>query len=448
MKRIAHMIPAVLLLAAVPDVLPAQVAFQPLSADDPRAVLAAGFVQPLLASDSAAAADYLRRHAAPAASADSLEAQLGRLTELLRSHASPTVTEYLTGPAGEVGVRLSGGVPLLVIVTAGEPARIARVVPARVPAAAAPQPLDAGAGRSVAENVAGLVERMYVSPDTGRLVATHLRARAAAGAFDDAADNVALGSLLSEAIRTVSGDRHLAVRVAPPGGGMGPGGPVRRADGAAEPPSDPAAIGFTRVERLEGNVGYVELAGPLGRPGGQGRPEADAAVIGEMLRGLDGTDVMILDLRRSPGGSAPLANVLLSHFLPAGVHSLSVHSRETEETVHRHTFAEVPGPRRTEVPLYVLTSGRTFSAGEDIAFVLQSQGRATLVGERTAGGGRNNAMVPLGHGLVASISVTRVLDPRTGEEAWERVGVAPDVEVAADDALEAALRHAGKPAGR
>lgn len=442
MKRISLMIPALLLLAGVPEVLAAQVAFQPLSADDPRAVLAAGFVQPLLASDSAAAAEYLRRHAAPTTSADSLEAQLGRLTELLRSHPSPTVTEYLAGPAGEVGVRLSGGAPLLVIVTAGEPAGIARVVPARTPAAAAPQPVTSEVSRSVAENVAGLVERMYVSPDTGRLVAAHLRARAAAGAFDDAEDNLALGSLLSEAIRTVSGDRHLAVRAAPPGGGMGPGGPM---GGAGEPPSGPASIGFTRVERLDGNVGYVELAGPLGRPGG---PEADAAVIGEMLRGLDGTDVVILDLRRSPGGSAVLANVLLSHFLPGGVHSLSAHSRETEETVHRHTLAEVSGPRRTEVPLYVLTSGRTFSAGEDIAFVLQSQGRATLVGERTAGGGRNNAMVPLGHGLVASISVTRVLDPRTGQEAWERVGVAPDVEVAADDALTAALRHAGKPAGR
>jgi hypothetical protein len=443
MTRIHRMIPALLLLAAGPDVLAAQVAFQPLPADDPRAVLAAGFVQPLLASDSAAAAEYLRRHAAPTTPADSLAGQLGRLVELLRSHRSATVAEYLAGPAGEVGVRLSGGAPLLVIVTAGEPARIARVVPARTPAAAAPQPVTAEVSRSVVENVAGLVERMYVSPDTARMVAGHLRARTAAGAFDGAADNLALGTLLTEEIRTVSGDRHLAVRAAP--AGMGPGGPMVGPNPAAAAPSGPAAIGFTRVERLDGNVGYVELAGPLGRPGGG---EADAAVIGEMLRGLDGTDAMILDLRRSPGGSAVLANVLLSHFLPAGVHSLSVYSRDTDETVHRHTLAEVPGPRRTEVPLYVLTSGRTFSAGEDIAFVLQSQGRATVVGERTAGGGRNNAMVPLGHGLVASISVTRVLDPRTGREAWERVGVAPDVEVAADDALTAALRHAGKPVGR
>jgi retinol-binding protein 3 len=441
MKRICRIIPALLLLAGVP--VAAQVAFGPVSADDPRAVLAAGFVEPLLASDSAAAAEYLRRHAASTASPDSLAAQLGRLTDVLRSHGSATITEYLVGPAGEVGVRLSGGAPLLVIVTTGEPARIARVVPARTPGAASPQPVTAEVSRSVAENVAALVERMYVLPDTARLLAAHLRTRAAAGAFDDAADNLALGGLLSAEMRTVSGDRHLAVRAGP--GGGGPGGPMRRPDGAGEAPSGPAAIGFTRVERLDGNVGYVELAGPLGRPGGT---EADAAVIGEMLRGLDGTDVVILDLRRSPGGSAVLANVLLSHFLPAGVHSLSVHSRETGETVHRHTLAEVPGPRRTEVPLYVLTSERTFSAGEDIAFVLKSQGRAMLVGERTAGGGRNNAMVPLGHGLVASISVTRVFDPRTGQEAWEHVGVAPDVEVAADDALAAALRHAGKPLGR
>jgi hypothetical protein len=39
-----------------------------------------------------------------------------------------------------------------------------------------------------------------------------------------------------------------------------------------------------------------------------------------------------------------------------------------------------------------------------------------------------------------------VIDPRTGGEAWERVGVPPAVEVPAADALRAALRHAGKQA--
>jgi hypothetical protein len=60
-----------------------------------------------------------------------------------------------------------------------------------------------------------------------------------------------------------------------------------------------------------------------------------------------------------------------------------------------------------------------------------------VVGERTAGAGHNNAFIDIGHGFVASISYTRVMDPRTGRE-WERVGIQPDVAVAPDSALDVA----------
>ncbi|MFL5540051.1 MAG: S41 family peptidase, partial [Longimicrobiaceae bacterium] len=66
-------------------------------------------------------------------------------------------------------------------------------------------------------------------------------------------------------------------------------------------------------------------------------------------------------------------------------------------------------------------------------------GRATIVGETTAGAGRNNMLLPVGSGLVASVSISRVSDPRTGRQ-WEAVGVKPDLEVPSDQALDAALR--------
>ena len=76
--------------------------------------------------------------------------------------------------------------------------------------------------------------------------------------------------------------------------------------------------------------------------------------------------------------------------------------------------------------------GREAHRGSD-----PSGGVATVVGERTAGAGHNNAFIDIGHGFVASISYTRVMDPRTGRE-WERVGIQPDVVVAPDSALEVA----------
>jgi hypothetical protein len=140
---------------------------------------------------------------------------------------------------------------------------------------------------------------------------------------------------------------------------------------------------------------------------------------------------------------------VISHFTgPDTVRALRITNRSTGEALDRWTLATVPGPRRPDVPLYVLTSRGTVSAGEDFAFVLQSLGRATVVGERTAGAGHNNAFIESGHGFVTSISFTRVSDPRTGKE-WERVGVRPDVATPPAEALAAAHAHAlGALAGR
>jgi peptidase S41-like protein len=66
--------------------------------------------------------------------------------------------------------------------------------------------------------------------------------------------------------------------------------------------------------------------------------------------------------------------------------------------------------------------------------VLHNLGRATLVGDRTAGAGHMVNMFDLPRGFVAGVSITRVSDPRTGRE-FEAVGVQPDVRVPPERAL-------------
>ncbi len=101
------------------------------------------------------------------------------------------------------------------------------------------------------------------------------------------------------------------------------------------------------------------------------------------------------------------------------------------------SLAEVPGPRRPDVPLFVLISQATGSAAEEFSFVLKNRGRATLVGRRTAGAGHMVAQAPVGHGFTVSVSITFVSDPVTGAE-WEQIGVQPDLAVAPEQALTAA----------
>ena len=51
-------------------------------------------------------------------------------------------------------------------------------------------------------------------------------------------------------------------------------------------------------------------------------------------------------------------------------------------------------------------------------------------------------MGPFGKGYAAFIPVGRTFDPDTGQ-SWEGTGVAPDVAVPSDKALDEALRLAG-----
>ncbi|HEX7241975.1 MAG TPA: S41 family peptidase [Longimicrobiaceae bacterium] len=291
--------------------------------------------------------------------------------------------------------------------------------------------VDAATRREVVDSVARVVERLYVSPDTGRLIAERLRRLERAGAYGEASTFPQLAQALTADLQALNGDGHLNVRHE--GDGPSSGGPSRVA------PQEPANGGIEEVRRLEGNVGYLRLSRFAG--------EGSLGAATEALRALGDTDAMIFDVRGVPGGTARMSNFIISHFTAPRLLSLSRYDRARGDTIHRYTLAEVPGPRRPDVPLYVLTDGRSFSAAEDFAFVLQSLGRAVVVGERTGGGGRNNRHVPVGHGLVLSVSHTNVFDPRTGK-GWEKVGVQPDVAVPAADALTAAHREALKKLGR
>ncbi|HSR65274.1 MAG TPA: S41 family peptidase, partial [Xanthomonadaceae bacterium] len=88
-------------------------------------------------------------------------------------------------------------------------------------------------------------------------------------------------------------------------------------------------------------------------------------------------------------------------------------------------------------PVYVLTSRRTFSGGEEAAYDLQTQKRATLVGETTGGGANPGEGYALAHGFAAFIPNGRSINPVTHAN-WEHTGVRPDIAVPAAEAQTAA----------
>ena len=87
--------------------------------------------------------------------------------------------------------------------------------------------------------------------------------------------------------------------------------------------------------------------------------------------------------------------------------------------------------------MYVLTSKHTFSAAEDFSYALKSLKRITVIGEATGGGAHPGDNMRLTPHFTAFIPNGRSIGPVT-KTNWEGVGVAPDVSVAAEDAMKTA----------
>jgi hypothetical protein len=323
---------------------------------------------------------------------------------------------------------------------------IAGFAESQAPSPATPARIDASVRRAVVDTLAARLIRHYVDADTGMLIAARVRARLAAGAYDTISSPGRFAEALTVDLRSVNDDRHLNVTYNPESPGQIPGPQGIQMLAVLPPPTMPSGppptgpgpdaarrtnYALGKIDILPGNVGYMDIRGFSGA-------QMVIPAIKSALEYLQGTDAIIFDLRRNGGGSPFSVNIIISHFTTADtIPSLTVKNRSGNQTFTRYTFATVPGPRRPTVPLYVLTSGFTASAGEDFTFVLKNMKRATIVGAATAGAGHNNAVMSIGNGFNSSISFTRVVDPKTGAE-WERVGVTPDVKVDQARALDVA----------
>jgi hypothetical protein len=331
--------------------------------------------------------------------------------------------------------------------------------------------------REIVATALDLLRANYVFPDVAERAATAVETRLAAGAYDDLGQE-ALAELLTSDLNEICDDKHLRVRARgprpdgpgpggpPPDGpgqggpgprGPGPGGPGPRRRGGPGPrpggeePEDHEArvlamrrmgrldnFGIRRAERLDGNIGYLDLRRvPV--------PAIAGPAMAAAMELIAGTYALIIDLRRN-GGGAPDGVVFWCSYLfdDHPTHLNDIFRADTGETRQFWTLPYVPGPRYLDRPVYVLSSERTFSGGEDFAYTLQALGRAEVIGETTGGGAHPTRVFPITAEVHIGVPFARSVNPVTGTN-WQGTGVVPDVAVPADEARDVAyaraLRH-------
>ncbi len=303
-------------------------------------------------------------------------------------------------------------------------------------------------GREIVTTALSLLRANYVFPELAEQAATAVEARLAAGEYDQL-DEITLTDLVTQHLRETCDDKHLALRLG--------GGPPERRPGRPGPEPRPAKpedrearrlamrqmgrldnFGIRRVERLDGNVGYLDVR-RVAVPANAG-PAISAAM--ELVAG---TYALIIDLRHNHGGSPEGVVFWCSYLLDEHpTHLNDIFHADTGETRQFWALPYVPGTRYVDRPVYVLTSSHTFSGGEDFGYTLQALGRAQVIGETTGGGAHPTRPFPISAAVHIAIPFARSVNPVTGTN-WQGTGVVPDVAVpqaqAYDTAYATALRH-------
>jgi C-terminal processing protease CtpA/Prc len=277
-----------------------------------------------------------------------------------------------------------------------------------------------------------LLQDNYIFPDKATAIAGTIRDHQRAGDYDGLGEEV-LCERITGTFFEISADKHLRLRT--------------RSEEVRDALTEEQVVaayrerlktvgyGIAKVERLDGNVGYLDLREiPEAGSGGQ----ALAAAMGL----LSHTSALIIDVRRCRGGAPNGVNFLVSYFFPDDeTHLLDIYDGATGRTRQFWSLAYLPGERYLHRPVFVLTSDVTFSGAEDLSYTLQTQKRATVVGQTTRGGAHPTQIFVLSPSVEITVPIARSVSPVTATN-WEGTGVSPDVAVSSEEAFGYAYRQA------
>jgi hypothetical protein len=353
---------------------------------------------------------------------------------------------------------------------AGTALAAAGIAVAQTPAPHAPPPIvtpsapETEAERAaVIARLATALEENFVFPDIAHRYAAALRSKAAAGGYANLGD--AFAPTVEADLHAIYQDRHLRFGIMD--NGAGPRRVMRTPASANAPPGatprrvmrmpDPStAIGQSGW--IADGIAYIDIQGFPGTP-------ETVARISRFLDEHRDARTLIFDIRNHRGGGLAEMDAIFPRIFARETALVGMDTRVAVDQRRGGPIGDGPTLRRVAGPdgvvrrihyavpsgaasplqraqIFVLTSHRSGSAAEHFALAMKRSGRATLIGETTAGAGHYGGPFEVGSGYTAFIPVGRSFDPDNNQE-WEAVGVSPNVAVPADQALDEALRRAG-----
>ena len=261
---------------------------------------------------------------------------------------------------------------------------------------------------------------LYIDPIIGEKVATALEiSKTRLLAIESPRT---LAQSFTRLVQNVSKDKHLTLSYAP----SSPG-----ADQSQSKSGHPKKHNDVKsIELFSGGLAYLRIDSFTRLSDSKAEFECAFQLVSD-------AEALVLDLSKNGGGNPDTVALVAGYLLGP--------DKEIAKLVDRKgvvlTTIRTPStPSRFAGPIAVIVSPATFSAGEGLAFFLQQQGRAEIVGQRTAGAANPGRLEPITSHFQAFISETRVLEPKSGTN-WER-GVSPDVKASLGDSKRVAFSRA------
>lgn len=208
---------------------------------------------------------------------------------------------------------------------------------------------------SLIEQLIEKIQAGYVVPEAGQTAIQNLRHAQASGTYESCGTAKTFAEKLTSDLQAATHDKHLRVRFEPA---------TPASMEASDPPPKPHErfnFGFYKIERLRGNVGYLDLRSFANLD--DGRETAST-----YLDAVANFDAIIVDLRQNGGGNTQMMAYIASYFFgPKPVHLSDMYWQDQNRTVEVWTRENVVGHRSVSQDLYILIGPSTFSAGEDFA---------------------------------------------------------------------------------
>lgn len=266
-------------------------------------------------------------------------------------------------------------------------------------------------------SISDSLEYYYVDKEVGRKIGNHLRTKFENEKYDNISSPIQFAEELTKDLRSINGDLHLFLKY------------HSKAKIQTATNNDKYGVstnyGFQEIKFIEGNIAFLKITHFSNwNFAGKARQK-----ITEVMDFVKNSNAFIIDLRDNRGGVPYIASFLASYFFEDEyVHLADFYTRFNDYKYGIYTEPLIPGIKHDEKPIYILVNGKSASAAEEFAFWMQNHGRATIIGESTAGAGYGAMNHQLNDRFSISISSEEEIDPIT-KKGFQGTGVIPDIMV-------------------